>query len=93
MEKRLWEMINSDVEITKYPKASFIMFSREHAEGDDSVPYYCAWYNKVGKNPKYIVSRPPEWQKLTKEEALKIAEKFGGHTFLCMNYMKSIELG
>jgi hypothetical protein len=85
------ETLNNEA-TRKYPKGSYIMFTSESNKGDKNVLLSCAYHNKMyspKKNDfyKYLVSKPPEWQNLTKEEALKICAMFDRHTIMNLVYV------
>lgn len=79
---------------TKYPKGSYIMFSSKSNEGDKNIQLSCDYHNKMYSPEKsdyykYLVMRPPEWQKLTEEEALKICAMFDKHTIMNLVFVSS----
>ena len=79
-----------------YPKGSYIMFSSKSNEGDKNVPLSCSYHNKMYSPEKkdfykYLVMRPPEWQNLSEEEALKICKMFDRHTIMKLVYVSSVK--
>jgi hypothetical protein len=89
---RAMELLTGEIK-TKYPKNSMIVFHGECVNGEDPVTLSCGWYNKKGRpdgkmvNRKNIVSKPPEWQNIPYDEALKIAEIFDNNMILKLNYV------
>ena len=83
--QRALQLVGSEVK-TKYAEDSYIMFSREHNKGDDSVLWGCNWCDKEGTKKNFI-SRPPKWQNLTREEAEKVAKMFDTHLFFSLDYV------
>lgn len=85
------ETLNNEA-TRKYPKGSYIMFTSESNKGDENVLLSCAYYNKMyfpKKNEyiKYLIYNPPEWQNMTKEEALKICAMFDRQTIMNLVYV------
>lgn len=80
MEEQALGAVGSEIK-TKYPPGSFIMFSGSRDKDEELKTVSCNWYDKVGgsKPYKHIVSKPPEWQNISKEEADKIIEMFDEH--------------
>jgi hypothetical protein len=86
MNKRVLDMVKSDVKTTKYPKGSFIMFTAEHNKGEQPESVSCCWYNKTAIRGKNIVRNPPEWQNISMEEADKIVEMFDKYLYMPLVY-------
>ena len=85
------EVLNHEA-TRKYPKGSYITFASKSNKGDKNVLLSCSYYNKMyfpKKNEyiKHLVCKPPEWQNITKEEALKICEMFDRHTIVNLVYV------
>jgi len=81
IEKQLavLEILSKEIPF-KYPKGSAIVFSQNSydSENEGFTKFSCGWYDKIGKGfpLQNIISRPPEWQNLTEEEAEKICKMF-----------------
>jgi len=85
--KRTMQLLNTQAK-TKYPSGSSILFSFNGKKDEKPGTWSCCWYNKVGTDPKKnIVSKPPEWQNISYEEALEICAMFDKHICLRMKFV------
>lgn len=84
---KVMEMVGKELK-PKYPNGSCVVFSSDRKQGEKIITMSCDWYNKVGTDPKKnIVSKPPEWQNIPYEEAMKICDMFSKHYCLNLVYV------
>jgi hypothetical protein len=77
-EQRVLQMVSNEF-TNKYPPGSKIVFNANRNQGEPITKVKCTWYNKIGGTPlnyKDNINNPPEWQNLTKEQAIEISKMF-----------------